>query len=299
MYVVLALLSLLAFSINTVYAQKQYDISSISITVYPDNVVRVNYVLDVDPKFATIEVPLVSDNISNVSIIDHKGQPLDFTINDNRIRIDTLGTFRVNLGYDAIGLVSSNGNIYSFSASLEREAEIILPINAQIINVKPVPTEISSGNIVTLPGGQASILFSLSLEIPNVKEFAVNWEDHDFNVSVLSNSLVYDLEFKQEMKSIGFKVRGIDGTTGFVNATIPKRMLDGDFTVTVDNKPSEFIITSDDKNNYIYVEYTHSERQIAVTGTNVIPEFPVSILALVFSLALLTGLFRSKRLLHR
>lgn len=168
-----------------------------------------------------------------------------------------------------------------------------------MLTVKPVPTEISSGNIVTLPGGQASILFSLSLEIPNVKEFAVNWEDHDFNVSVLSNSLVYDLEFKQEMKSIGFKVRGIDGTTGFVNATIPKRMLDGDFTVTVDNKPSEFIITSDDKNNYIYVEYTHSERQIAVTGTNVIPEFPVSILALVFSLALLTGLFRSKRLLHR
>ena len=106
-----------------------------------------------------------------------------------------------------------------------------------------------------------------------------------------SSSNVTDFRFNEPMKQILFKVSGEDENGGIVMFPI-SRALEGPYTVTVDgNVMTNFEIinnqTSSESN--IKISYSEGIHDIIIVGTNVIPEFPTSVVGILI-LALAIGL---------
>jgi len=128
----------------------------------------------------------------------------------------------------------------------------------------------------------------------------------DYNSTINTNSTVYNSSFNLDDKTLSFNVSGQTGTTGYVNVSIPKGLLDvdageppGTWVVMIDGVPTtSFIVTSNSTHTFIYFSYTHSDHSIAITGNKVIPELSPSpyLLALMLAtLAALSLLLRSKK----
>jgi hypothetical protein len=110
--------------------------------------------------------------------------------------------------------------------------------------------------------------------------------EQTFDIKIASNSAVDAVELKQEQKMVTFRVEGETGTKGVSQVTIPKAMLSGEMTVMIDGRAvssnsNDVIVTSNTQAEATFeINYSHSEHEIAVTGTNVVPEFPLSTLAM-------------------
>jgi hypothetical protein len=108
----------------------------------------------------------------------------------------------------------------------------------------------------------------------------------EFQVQIASNSTVDSVELKQEEKMVTFRVEGDTGTQGVTQVTVPKAMLSGEMTVMIDGQvvspeSNDVIVTSDTSAETTFeINYSHSEHDMAVTGTNVAPEFPLATLVM-------------------
>lgn len=103
------------------------------------------------------------------------------------------------------------------------------------------------------------------------------WEWIQYNVDVISNSIVSDFSFNPDKGAlIRFNVEGETGKTGFCRVTIPKDLLhtEDNWTVLVDGKSVTPTVNEDVINSYIYFTYQHSTKNVEIVGTTAIPEFP-------------------------
>lgn len=111
-----------------------------------------------------------------------------------------------------------------------------------------------------------------------------------FNVGIASSSNVSNFQFSQEQKAVKFTVEGQTGTTGVTHVTVPKAMLSGNMMVMVDGQvvtpdSNNVIVTSNTSTETTFeLNYHHSQHEVTVTGTSVVPEFPVSMLAMAAAL---------------
>ncbi|HEV8386193.1 MAG TPA: hypothetical protein VGQ03_01085, partial [Nitrososphaera sp.] len=113
----------------------------------------------------------------------------------------------------------------------------------------------------------------------------------DFEVNVASNSSeVRDFAFEQAEKKIEFTVEGETGTRGVAQVTLPKELLAGEMTVSIDGRviaedSNDVIVTSDTATEMtLEINYPHSEHTIEIVGTSVVPEFPILMLVMVGAL---------------
>jgi hypothetical protein len=122
-----------------------------------------------------------------------------------------------------------------------------------------------------------------------------------FEVEIASNSTVSAVELQQEQKMVRFMVEGEDGTTGTTQVTVPKAMLSGEMLVMIDGEvvatnSEDVIVTSNTSTETTFeISYGHSEHEVAVTGTNVVPEFPASVIAMAAALGGVSALAAFRR----
>lgn len=128
---------------------------------------------------------------------------------------------------------------------------------------------------------------------PSIYQHKVLWNEIDFTVSVSTNSTVTNFAFDQPEKTESFEIAGTNGTTGFCNVTIPKELLNGDFSLWIDGSPVSFTITQNSTHSYLHFNYTHTVHKVRIAGTTVIPErihlLPV---AMIFILTTATVIHR-------
>ena len=117
-------------------------------------------------------------------------------------------------------------------------------------------------------------------------EKQINYNARTYDIPILTNSTVTSFRFDAGAKQITFNVTGPAGM-GFCNVTVPKNLLNAtavsDWTVTFDGKPltsGEFNITENAEYVFVYLNYTHSEHVISISGTWVVAEFQPDILPL-------------------
>jgi hypothetical protein len=117
--------------------------------------------------------------------------------------------------------------------------------------------------------------------------FAVNAEGKNFDVNIATNSTsVRDFAFAQAEKKVSFEVEGETGTKGVAQVTLPKELLSGQMVVSIDGvviaeDSNDVVVTSDTATEMtLEINYLHSEHTIEITGTNVVPEFPVSMVVM-------------------
>jgi len=121
-----------------------------------------------------------------------------------------------------------------------------------------------------------------------------NYLGATYPIPIFTNSTVTDFAFDSSGKKITFNVTGAAGTLGFCNVTIPRNLLNAtalsDWVVVLDGKTltsDEFNITENDDYVFVYLNYTHSEHQISIIGTEVLAEFQPDILPAVLAISTL------------
>jgi 3D (Asp-Asp-Asp) domain-containing protein len=149
--------------------------------------------------------------------------------------------------------------------------------------------EANASLLDTLNAGVKSKLeTSARFEVISPKAFAINADGKQFELEIASNSTtVKNPEFKQEEKKVTFVVEGQNGTRGVTQITIPKALLSGEIMVSIDGKvippeSSDVVEISDtDQGMTLEINYHHSEHTIEISGTSVVPEFPLQALAAI------------------
>lgn len=192
-----------------------------------------------------------------------------------------------NVVYDGKGQVNSDGQ-YTAEFQLPSDAKkgsydviVTADVSADVLNTLSLKTK-----------GTLESTTKIVVVSPNA--MSVQAEGHDFDVQVASNSTsVTNLNFDEQNKKLSFTVQGDTGTKGVTEITIPKSLLNGDFTVMIDGQAmaqSDVVETANtDTETTLELNYHHSTHQIDIVGTNAVPEFGalasvalvVSVLALV------------------
>lgn len=120
-----------------------------------------------------------------------------------------------------------------------------------------------------------------------------SYEVENLEIECISNSSVTEpsLEFfNSTQATVAFNVTGQDGTQGFARLCIPRALINGSFTVMFDEEVIQeprfhMLPESNAESTYIYLNYTHSEHTIEISGTTTIPEFPLAEMLAVLFLA--------------
>jgi len=107
---------------------------------------------------------------------------------------------------------------------------------------------------------------------PTTYQHKVLWNGIDYKVSVSTNSTVTNFAFDQTAKTESFEIAGTNGTKGFCNVTIPQELLNGDFSLWIDDSPVSFTITQNTTHSSLHFNYTHTVHKVRIVGTSVIPE---------------------------
>jgi hypothetical protein len=119
-------------------------------------------------------------------------------------------------------------------------------------------------------------------------------------MQVSSNSSVSNLVFDSSRNLLNFTVSGPAGTQGFFDAAIAKSLLLGQPVVLIDGAEHTASVTEDANYWYIHVTYPHSAHQVAIGGSNTIPEFPsITILAVIFVFAIIVFKRRTRCITSR
>jgi len=87
--------------------------------------------------------------------------------------------------------------------------------------------------------------------------FTVSFDEITYRVEVFSNSSVASFNFDKMANSTTFNVTGALLTVGFCNITIPKILLYGPWTVTVDSSLLTKTITENVTHSFIHITYKH------------------------------------------
>lgn len=145
----------------TVYAQ---SIQESNIVIYRDGFVHVSMVVATEETSASITIPLLTPDVSNVLVYDESGESLDYNISfsiDGSVRVAnieiySLGATSVRLEYDTSSLTSKLGNLWTFAVSAPFEFSLYLPENSTVMyfNVPPksIATEGQKIKIEFYPG---------------------------------------------------------------------------------------------------------------------------------------------------
>jgi len=175
--------------------------------------------------------------------------------------------------------IDDNGE-FSATFSLPDDAELGSHSIAAVIEVQADVLDTMSASV------KSKLETSARFEVVSSNAFAVNAEGKNFEVDIASNSTVRDFEFKQQDKKVSFVVEGETGTRGVTQITIPKALLSGEMMVSIDGEAippesSEVVaIAETEEGMTLEINYHHSEHTVEVSGTNVVPEFPVSIIVM-------------------
>jgi uncharacterized protein YdeI (BOF family) len=197
-----------------------------------------------------------------LNVTDNKGNATA----EEDAQVDSEGQFSANVTLPEDVELGS----YSITAMIDVEASILDTLNASV---------------------KSKLGTSARFEVVSPVAFAVKAEGKQFDVDIASNSSsVTDFAFNQTEKKVSFKVAGEAGTKGVAQVTLPKALLAGELMVSIDGRAvaedsNDVIITSDTATEMtLEINYHHSEHTVEITGTNVVPEFPVSMLVMAAAL---------------
>jgi len=170
----LALALLLSFITSTVslispaLSQEYATWESLTLTVFSDGFVLVNYKLLVNQSSPTINVTLLGETFEDLIVVDENGLPLDYFLIKEKMVVYTLGANNTRITYFTQDLTSKIGGYWTLIVDVPTNATLELPIEASVISLNVVPITIeSSDSQITLimPAGSIDITYVISRQL--------------------------------------------------------------------------------------------------------------------------------------
>ena len=172
-FLLVSLAILIAFPVHLVATQSESNGDSLSLTVYRDGYVYIEYTTSVDPKSPTDNITVFGTTFSDMVAVDSAGLPLGFNHAGNQIQISSLGVNAVKLSYFTQDLTTKDGRFWTLNFTAPEDAAIVLPSEAAVVDFNQVPSLIDSSkdNIVLMMSAGA-IELTYVFDVVGTKEYA-------------------------------------------------------------------------------------------------------------------------------
>ncbi len=139
-----------------------------TLTVYSDGYVLVTQSLAVDPRVASVQVPLIAPIVSDLVATDQNGSPLSYGLTQasGNITVYTLGATGATVSYDTNNLTSKQGAVWTISFATKFNATLVLPQFSTLGSVSGTPyslNETDMSPMMSLPAGAWKVSYGLPL----------------------------------------------------------------------------------------------------------------------------------------
>jgi hypothetical protein len=127
----------------------------------------------------------------------------------------------------------------------------------------------------------------------------VNVGSESFAVKISCDSILSGFTFSTSEKMINFQLEGLSGTAGYCNVSFPTKLLEGPYTILVnDSSPTYLSETSNGETSLYFTFNFESACDVEIVGSSVIPEFASWFIIAVFMLTTLIAVlvYRMKTL---
>ena len=171
---------------------------ALSLKLYFDGVVDVDYTVAVDPSLPLANVSLFGWTYGSLIVRDGEGLLLEYGVHPGYLVVYTLGSDMVEIDYSTSDLTNKQGSLWSLSLLAPMSVNIQLPRDATVISLGPTPLSIRTVDdrtSLTMPPGEVSISYLQGV---------VGTKDHALAVQKEAEDAVED--FHDE----GYEVEGAD-----------------------------------------------------------------------------------------
>jgi uncharacterized membrane protein len=137
---------------------------SLTITIYLNGEVDVNYIIEPDVTYPTVNVTLPGQEYSDILVNNEDGLLLDWEPIHQGIEIDSLGSKTLYITYSTTTLTNKTRQTWTISLNAPINTIYILPKEAVLTGLTPSPIGISIINnqaTVTMPPGESRITYLL------------------------------------------------------------------------------------------------------------------------------------------
>ncbi len=178
--------------------QGAYTPLELTLKVYGDGYVAVDYVVSLDPTLVEVNVTLFGLFYQDLLVEDQEGLPLNYSELEGGIKIESLGSPSARITYTTPDLTNKTGRLWLLSVETPISTTIILPEGAAIIGLSEIPlslTTVDDSPLLIMPPGRIEVYYALG--VVGTREHAL--------------ALIKEVEAKlEEAKSEGLRVEGVE-----------------------------------------------------------------------------------------
>jgi uncharacterized membrane protein len=160
----LLILIIVASSVPYIHSA-DYTPTSLTVAIYTDGVIGIEYNVEVDILAAKVTIPLFTSSFPDLLVVNQDGLPLVMTPIDSSVIIDTLGASKITITYSTQELTSKVGNLWAFNVTSPTNLVVTLPSGATIVSMSQMPLDVSivdGRTQVMMPPGDDSISYVIS-----------------------------------------------------------------------------------------------------------------------------------------
>jgi len=157
-------LLLLVLHLPYVYSEIDYNPVELTISLYADGAADIEYIVDVDPTLARVNITLFGETYENFIVRDQEGSLLDYDIYQGYSSIDVLGSISVEIDYTTYDLTNKTRSLWMLNLFAPVNANIQLPEGASITGLDPTPLSINiveNKATLTMPSGDIAVSYLL------------------------------------------------------------------------------------------------------------------------------------------
>ena len=157
------LVFLILSPVITIRAQ-DYTSNNLTIDIFPDGSVNIDYRIEPDPTLARVNVSLIGNNYGDLLATDQDGIILDWDLIGEGIEVDSIGAEELTISYSSSSLTNKNGSTWTISIDSPAPTLYIIPSYAVLTGLDPTPSSIVFIDLraaITMPQGSNTISYVL------------------------------------------------------------------------------------------------------------------------------------------
>jgi len=159
------ILTLFLFTVSA-HPEETPTAEALGLTLYFDGFVLVEYSLKVDPTLPLANTTMLGQVLTDITVVDESGLPLDYAFTNGKMTIYSLGAELVKISYFTQDLTTKEGRYWTLQVVAPTNTTIVLPPEASIISLNQVPEMIESTDgqvLLVMPAGLIEVTYVIGV----------------------------------------------------------------------------------------------------------------------------------------